>query len=96
MSLDWELPIITKFETCVLLQVSSDMSIVDLDLPFILGFAIGATLNASTTLIVTMVVTWQVAILIFPVLYINRWLQVLCSSPGALEFSVVDDCRERA
>jgi ATP-binding cassette, subfamily C (CFTR/MRP), member 2 len=42
------------------MQVSSDLTIVDLDVPFTFVWATGATLNAYSNLGVLAVVTWQV------------------------------------
>ena len=42
------------------IQVSSDLSIVDLDVPFGLMFVAGASINAYRNLVVLAVVTWKV------------------------------------
>ncbi|KAL9264122.1 ABC transporter C family member 10-like protein [Drosera capensis] len=59
----------------ILSRVSSDLSIVDLDVPFGLIFAIGATSNAYSNLGVLAVVTWQVLFVSIPVLYLAICLQ---------------------
>ena len=42
------------------IQVSSDLSIVDLDVPFGLMFVAGVSINAYRNLVVLAVVTWKV------------------------------------
>ncbi|GAB2221955.1 hypothetical protein Drorol1_Dr00013151 [Drosera rotundifolia] len=59
----------------ILSRVSSDLSIVDLDVPFGLIFAIGATSNAYSNLGVLAVVTWQVLLVSIPVIYLAICLQ---------------------
>ncbi|KAJ7974098.1 ABC transporter C family member 10-like [Quillaja saponaria] len=59
----------------ILSRVSSDLSIVDLDVPFSFIFAIGATSNACASLVVLAVVTWQVLFVSFPMIYIALLLQ---------------------
>lgn len=58
------------------MQVSSDLSIVDLDIPFNLVFAFGATTNFYSNLIVLAVVTWQVLAIAIPMVYLAIQLQV--------------------
>jgi len=59
------------------MQVSSDLSIVDLDVPFGLMFAAGASLNAYSNLGVLAVVTWQVLFVIVPMMVLALRLQVI-------------------
>ncbi|KAI9086573.1 hypothetical protein K1719_031434 [Acacia pycnantha] len=59
----------------ILSRVSSDLSIVDLDVPFSLMFAVGATINCYTNLAVLAVVTWQVLFVSIPMVYIAIRLQ---------------------
>ncbi|KDO56159.1 hypothetical protein CISIN_1g0009011mg, partial [Citrus sinensis] len=59
----------------VLSRVSSDLSIVDLDVPFSLIFAVGATTNAYSNLGVLAVVTWQVLFVSIPVIFLAIRLQ---------------------
>jgi len=49
------------------MQVSSDLSIVDLDVPFGLMFAAGASINASRNLGILAVVTWKVLFVSVPI-----------------------------
>eukprot|EP00262_Sarcandra_glabra_P022425 TRINITY_DN992_c0_g3_i1.p1 TRINITY_DN992_c0_g3~~TRINITY_DN992_c0_g3_i1.p1 ORF type:complete len:1485 (+),score=238.04 TRINITY_DN992_c0_g3_i1:211-4665(+) len=59
----------------ILSRVSVDLSIVDLDVPFMLVFAISATINAYSTLGVLAGVTWQVLVVAIPVVYLTIRLQ---------------------
>ncbi|PHT87427.1 ABC transporter C family member 10 [Capsicum annuum] len=59
----------------ILSRVSSDLSIVDLDIPFNLVFAFGATINFYSNLLVLAVVTWQVLIISIPMVYLAIQLQ---------------------
>lgn len=59
----------------ILSRVSSDLSIVDLDVPFSLIFSINATMNAYSNLGVLAVVTWQVLFVSIPMVYLSLRLQ---------------------
>ncbi|XP_027367227.1 ABC transporter C family member 10-like [Abrus precatorius] len=59
----------------ILSRVSSDLSIVDLDIPFSLIFAVGATITCYANLIVIASITWQVLFISIPMLYIAFLLQ---------------------
>ncbi|KAM7463735.1 hypothetical protein LguiA_031856 [Lonicera macranthoides] len=59
----------------ILSRVSVDLSIVDLDIPFNLIFAVGATSNAYANLGVLAVVTWQVLFVSVPMVYLAIRLQ---------------------
>ncbi|KAL5080702.1 hypothetical protein RYX36_009123, partial [Vicia faba] len=59
----------------ILSRVSSDLSIMDLDMPFSLLFSVGATINFYSVLIVLAIVTWQVLIVVIPIVYITIRLQ---------------------
>ncbi|XVF12605.1 hypothetical protein REPUB_Repub08aG0133400 [Reevesia pubescens] len=59
----------------ILSRVSVDLSIVDLDVPFSLIFAVGATINAYSNLGVLAVVTWQVLFVSVPIIYAAIRLQ---------------------
>ncbi|KAK8940108.1 ABC transporter C family member 10 [Platanthera guangdongensis] len=56
-------------------EVSADLSIVDLDVPFALTFCFSATLNVYSNVAVLSVVTWQVLIVAIPLLYLTLRLQ---------------------
>ncbi|KAI4348060.1 hypothetical protein L6164_008821 [Bauhinia variegata] len=59
----------------ILSRVSADLSIVDLDVPFTLMFAVGPTINFYASLTVLVVITWQVLFLSIPMVYIAIRLQ---------------------
>ncbi|XP_072990154.1 ABC transporter C family member 10 isoform X1 [Typha latifolia] len=59
----------------ILSRVSSDSSIVDLDVPFSLIFSISATMNAYSNLGVLAVVTWQTLFVSIPMIYLTIRLQ---------------------
>ncbi|KAJ4850381.1 hypothetical protein Tsubulata_017622, partial [Turnera subulata] len=56
-------------------NVTSDLSIVDLDVPFSLVFAVAATINVYSNLGVLTVVTWQVLFVSIPIVYLASRLQ---------------------
>lgn len=58
------------------LQVSSDLSIVDLDVPFGLIFVVASTVNTGCSLGVLAIVTWQVLFVSIPMVYLAFRLQV--------------------
>ncbi|KAI0507967.1 hypothetical protein KFK09_014097 [Dendrobium nobile] len=59
----------------ILSRVSSDLSIVDLDVPFSLIFSISATLNAYSNLGILAFITWQVLFVSIPMVYLTIRLQ---------------------
>uniref|UniRef100_A0A0E0MCM3 ABC transporter C family member 10 n=1 Tax=Oryza punctata TaxID=4537 RepID=A0A0E0MCM3_ORYPU len=59
----------------VLSRVSSDLSIVDLDVPFFFMFSMNASLNAYSNLGVLAVVTWQVLFVSVPMIVLAIRLQ---------------------
>ena len=65
------------------MQVSSDLSIIDLDIPFAFMFSASAGINAYSNLGVLAVVTWQVLFVSVPMIVLAIRLQViLCGSVG--------------
>ncbi|KAH0912384.1 hypothetical protein HID58_035705 [Brassica napus] len=59
----------------ILSRVSSDLSIVDLDVPFGLIFVVASTVNTGFSLVVLAVVTWQVLVVSVPMIYLALRLQ---------------------
>ncbi|KAJ7969847.1 ABC transporter C family member 10 [Quillaja saponaria] len=59
----------------ILSRVSSDLSIVDLDIPYSFFAAVGSTANVCASLTVLAVVTWQVLLLCITMFYIALQLQ---------------------
>lgn len=48
------------------LQVSSDLSILDFDVPYTMTFVITGTIEVAATMIIMIVVTWQVVLVAVP------------------------------
>ncbi|PNX94653.1 ABC transporter C family member 10-like protein [Trifolium pratense] len=63
------------YDSTPLGRVSSDLSIMDLDLPFSLSYSVGATINLYSTLTVLAVFTWQVLIVAIPMIYVAIRMQ---------------------
>ncbi|KAL0903975.1 hypothetical protein M5K25_026041 [Dendrobium thyrsiflorum] len=59
----------------ILSRVSSDLSIVDLDVPFLFIFSISATVNAYSNIGVLSGVVWQVLFVAVPLIYLTILLQ---------------------
>ncbi|KAF8379647.1 hypothetical protein HHK36_029091 [Tetracentron sinense] len=59
----------------ILSRVSSDLSIVDLDVPFSFTFALGAAMTTYANFGVLAVITWQVLFVIAPMVYLTLLLQ---------------------
>ncbi|KAI3458058.1 hypothetical protein Pfo_014721 [Paulownia fortunei] len=59
----------------ILSRVSSDLSIVDLDIPFNLIFTVGSTTNCYANLAVLAVITWQVLFVSIPMIFLAIRLQ---------------------
>ena len=59
------------------MQVSSDLSIIDLDVPFAFMFTFSASLTAYSNLVVLAVVTWQVLFVPLPMIVLAIRLQVI-------------------
>ncbi|KAF7093776.1 hypothetical protein CFC21_096168 [Triticum aestivum] len=58
------------------LQVSSDLSIIDLDVPFAFMFTFSASLTTYSNLVVLAVVTWQVLFVSSPMIVLAIRLQM--------------------
>lgn len=59
------------------MQVSSDLSIIDLDVPLVFMLTCSASLNAYSNLGVLAVVTWQVLFVSVPMIVLAITLQVI-------------------
>ncbi|KOM55294.1 hypothetical protein LR48_Vigan10g118600 [Vigna angularis] len=59
----------------ILSRVSSDLSIMDIDIPFIIAYTVGGTTNFYTNLIVLAIITWQILFIAVPMVYIAIRLQ---------------------
>lgn len=69
------------------MQVSSDLSIMDIDIPFIIAYTVGGTTNFYTNLIVLAIITWQILFIAVPMVYIAIRLQVMANS--SLKITVI-------
>lgn len=58
------------------MQISSDLSIMDMDVAFAFGFSMAASTNALSNLGVNAFVTWQIMFVVIPLLFVMRRLQV--------------------
>lgn len=59
----------------ILSRVSSDLTIVDLDVPFALIFSFSATVNAYSNIGVLSAVIWQILFVVVPLIYLTIRLQ---------------------
>ncbi|KAH1151812.1 hypothetical protein GYH30_045355 [Glycine max] len=59
----------------ILSRVSSDLSIMDLDVPFIIAYTVGGTTNFYSNLAVLAIITWQILLVCVPMVYIAIRLQ---------------------
>ena len=62
------------------MQISLDLSITDLDIPYNIMITFGATAVAYTNLLVLAIVTWQVLFVAIPVIYLAIRLQASVSN----------------
>lgn len=58
------------------LQASSDMSILDFDIPYSISFVLAGGVEAAMVIIVMATVTWQVLIVATPVTILMIYIQV--------------------
>jgi ATP-binding cassette subfamily C (CFTR/MRP) protein 2 len=61
----------------VTVQISSDLSIMDLDVPLSLIYSVASTINVCSALVVLAVVTWQVLFVCVLMIYLAISLQVM-------------------
>ncbi|XVE57998.1 hypothetical protein DITRI_Ditri04bG0134900 [Diplodiscus trichospermus] len=59
----------------ILSRVSSDSSIVDLEVPFRFAIALGSTLNAYSSFFILAILAWPVVFVIIPLIYLSIFLQ---------------------
>lgn len=52
------------------------MSVLDLDIPFALAFALSGLIDVITTILVMATVTWQVLLVAIPIILAARYFQV--------------------
>uniref|UniRef100_A0A0A8Y002 ABC transmembrane type-1 domain-containing protein n=1 Tax=Arundo donax TaxID=35708 RepID=A0A0A8Y002_ARUDO len=49
----------------IMTQASSDLSILDFDIPYTMTFVISETIEVAATLVIMIMVTWQVVLVVF-------------------------------
>ena len=59
------------------LQVSSDLSVVDLDVAFKFTVAVGTTMNAYANFGVLTILAWELVFVILPTIYLSILIQVI-------------------
>jgi len=62
------------------MQVSSDLSIMDIDIPFMISYTVGSAIIFYSNLIVLAIITWQILFVTVPMVYIAIRLQVMVNS----------------
>ena len=60
----------------MLAQASSDLSVVDFDIPYATAYALTGAIEVVTTIIIMATVTWQVLIVAIPVTLVAMYVQV--------------------
>ncbi|KAL4194336.1 hypothetical protein AMTRI_Chr05g68090 [Amborella trichopoda] len=59
----------------ILTRASSDMSLLDFDIPYAIGFSVCTLLELISVLIIMCIVTWQVLVVAIPVMLLTYYLQ---------------------
>ena len=59
------------------LQASSDMSILDFDIPFCLAFVLAGAVEIVGIIAIMSTVTWQVLLVAIPVTFLTLYVQVI-------------------
>lgn len=60
----------------VLIRASSDMSLLDVDIAWAYSFVFSAASDLIGMIFIISLVTWQVLLVVIPVLFITRWIQM--------------------
>lgn len=58
------------------MQASSDLSILDFDIPYTMTFVISGTIEVAATIVIMIMVTWQVVLVAAPVVVVLLYIQV--------------------
>ena len=58
------------------MQASSDLSILDFDVPYTMTFVISGTIEVVATIVIMIMVTWQVVLVAVPVVIVLLYIQV--------------------
>jgi ABC-type multidrug transport system fused ATPase/permease subunit len=59
----------------IMTRASSDLSILDFDIPFTMTFVISGTIEVAATIVVMIMVTWQVVLVAVPVVIVVLYIQ---------------------
>jgi len=59
-----------------IMQASSDLSILDFDVPYTMTFVISGTIEVVATIVIMIMVTWQVVLVAVPVVIVLLYIQV--------------------
>jgi len=59
-----------------IMQASSDLSILDFDVPYTMTFVISGTIEVAATIVIMIMVTWQVVLVAVPVVIVLLYIQV--------------------
>lgn len=68
----------SEFTRREFIQASSDLCILDFDIPFTMTFVISGTIEVAATVVIMIVVTWQVVLVALPVVFAVLYIQVRC------------------
>ena len=58
-----------------IMQASSDLSILDFDVPYTMTFVISGTIEVAATIVIMIMVTWQVVLVVVPVVIVLLYIQ---------------------
>lgn len=58
------------------MQASSDLSILDFDILYTMTFVISGTIEVAATIVIMIMVTWQVVLVVAPVVVVLLYIQV--------------------
>jgi len=58
-----------------IMQASSDLSILDFDVPYTMTFVISGTIEVVATIVIMIMVTWQVVLVAVPVVIVLLYIQ---------------------
>ncbi|TVU17083.1 hypothetical protein EJB05_33096, partial [Eragrostis curvula] len=59
----------------IMTRASSDLSILDFDIPYTMTFVISGTIEVAATIVIMIMVTWQVVLVAVPVLIVLLYIQ---------------------
>ncbi|OEL13582.1 ABC transporter C family member 8 [Dichanthelium oligosanthes] len=59
----------------IMTRASSDLSILDFDVPYTMTFVISGTIEVAATIVIMIMITWQVVLLVVPVVIVLLYIQ---------------------